>query len=91
MGILNVKTSTKVNTTLALEDTTVARINAYAAYVKGTPDAVVEAALSYVFNKDKEFSEYEKKNPDVPQLLTVTASENAPTGRRPRARRTDAA
>jgi hypothetical protein len=91
MALINVKTSTKCNISLALEDSTIARINAYSAYTKGTPDAVVEAALAYVFDKDKEFADYEKQHPDVPQLLTVTPAETASPSRRKSTRRPNAA
>jgi hypothetical protein len=46
-------------------------LNAYAAFTSSTPDAVIVAALEYVFGTDKEFIAFFDKHKDHPALLRV--------------------
>lgn len=69
-ALLTVKTSSKVNVQVPIEETTRQKINGYAAFCNGTPEAVIESALEYVFSRDKEFSAFMDKNPAVKELLT---------------------
>jgi hypothetical protein len=63
--LLEIKTSEKTSATYNLEQLTVQSVEAYAAFSKSKPDAVVEAALSYVFKSDKDFQAYLTNNPDA--------------------------
>jgi hypothetical protein len=52
----------KVTASVTLEQSTAELTDRYAAYSKATADQVVEQALQYVFQKDKEFQQYTESN-----------------------------
>lgn len=58
MPLLEITASKKVTAIVTLEDATAKQIDQYAAFTKGSADDVVEAALSYVFDKDKAFQKF---------------------------------
>jgi hypothetical protein len=68
-SLLNIRISSKANVQLSLEDSTRQKLNGYAAFSGGTPEAVIESALEYVFSRDKEFSSFLESNPTIPEFL----------------------
>ncbi len=58
MPLLEITASKKATSIVTLEDATAKQIDQYAAFTKGSGDDVVEAALSYVFDKDKAFQKF---------------------------------
>ena len=64
MSILKVKTSKKVTVTCSLEESTAIFLNQYRAYLEKAEgeeiagDAIVDAALLHVFERDKKFQQY---------------------------------
>jgi hypothetical protein len=68
LSVQNIQTATA---TITLNTQTVYKLNAYAAFTTSTPDAVIVAALDYVFAKDKEFDAYLTTHKDHPQLLRI--------------------
>jgi hypothetical protein len=71
MALLEVQNNNRVTLKLTLPCTTAERLNAYASFTKGTPSDVTDAALRYIFDKDKEFADYLATNPDLPEQLLV--------------------
>jgi hypothetical protein len=70
-ALLTVKNIQMTTATVTVNTDIVAKLNAYAAFTSSTPDAVIVAALEYVFAADKEFSAFHDKHKDHPQLLRV--------------------
>ena len=68
LAVKNIQTTTA---TVTIDTEIVARLNAYAAFTSSTPDAVIVAALEYEFEADKEFTAFNEKHKDHPQLLRV--------------------
>ena len=58
MPMLEIVTSKKVTATVSLESSTAELVDRYAAYTKNTADNVVNAALEYIFTKDREFKAF---------------------------------
>ena len=58
MPLLEIVTSKKITAIVTLEDSTVRRVDKYAAYTKKSADEVVNAALEYVFSRDKDFLKF---------------------------------
>jgi hypothetical protein len=70
MPLLEITASKKVTAIVALEDSTAKQVDQYAAFTKGSADDVVNAALAYIFSKDKDFQKYRDENgtakPSIP-------------------------
>ncbi len=64
MPLFTVKTSRKVDTSMKLEESTAKMLDRYAHFHKGSADDVVNEALEYVFQHDKDFQRHLKQNPD---------------------------
>ena len=64
MPLFTVKTSKKVETSMKLEESTAKMLDRYAHYHKGSADDVVNEALEYIFQHDKDFQRHLKQNPD---------------------------
>jgi hypothetical protein len=62
MPLLEITASKKITAIVALEDSTAKQIDQYATFTKGSADDVVNAALEYVFGKDKDFQRYREEN-----------------------------
>ena len=62
MPMLEIVTSKKVTATVSLENSTAELVDRYAAYTKNTADNVVNAALEYIFSKDKDFKKFCESN-----------------------------
>jgi hypothetical protein len=80
-ALLTVKSIQMTTATVTVNSEIVPRLNAYAAFTSSTPDAVIVAALEYVFTADKEFSKFTETHKDHPQLLRVKEP-RAPVKRR---------
>ena len=66
-----VKNTVTHSAVISINSDTVNKLNAYAAFTDALPDAVIGAALEYIFTTDKEFQTYLHSNTDVPQLLVI--------------------
>jgi hypothetical protein len=70
-ALLVVKNTVAHTAIISINSDTVNKLNAYAAFTDALPDAVIGAALEYIFTTDKEFQTYLHSNTDVPQLLVI--------------------
>jgi hypothetical protein len=70
-ALLVVKNTVTHSAIIAINSETVNKLNAYAAFTNALPDAVIGAALEYVFANDKDFQTYLQSNKEVPQLLVI--------------------
>jgi nucleoid-associated protein YejK len=68
LAVKNIQTTTA---TITLNSDTVNKLNAYAAFTSSSADAVIGAALDYVFTTDKEFVTFSEKSKEHPQSLRV--------------------
>lgn len=72
MPLLKVSLSNKITATISLESTTAEKLDLYAAFTKTTADAVLDAALAHVFDRDKDFQKYcEGHSGSTPRSLRV--------------------
>ena len=55
MPLLKITQSKKTTATITIESSTAILVDRYAAFTKTPADDVIDAALSYVFAKDKDF------------------------------------
>ena len=62
MPLLEIAESKKITALVTIEETTAKQIDQYAAFTKGSPDDVVQAALTYIFTKDKDFQKFCDEN-----------------------------
>jgi hypothetical protein len=67
--LLELVQSKKVIATITLEQSTAELVDRYAQYVNGGADEVVDKALNYVFNKDKDFQKYAEDNKAEPRPI----------------------
>lgn len=58
MPLLDIAESKKITIVASIEETTAKNVDLYAAFTKGAPDDVVNAALEYIFAKDKDFQKF---------------------------------
>ncbi len=65
MALLDIRIPKKVTITCTLEESTASQVNEYAAFIKVPADEVVNKALEYVFNKDRDFQQFRENNPGV--------------------------
>jgi hypothetical protein len=70
-ALLVVKNTVTHSAVISINSDTVNKLNAYAAFTDALPDAVIGAALEYIFTTDKEFQTYLHSKTDVPQLLVI--------------------
>ena len=93
MPLLDIKQVRKVTATCSLEESIATQVDQYAAFVKVSPDEVVNKALEYTFGKDSEFQKYRAENPKPTAQLRIKKPVPAATGARrgPKANRLAAA
>jgi hypothetical protein len=81
MPLLDITASKKITAIVTLEDSTAKQIDQYAAFTKGSADDVVNAALEYIFSKDKDFQKYRDDNgtakPSIPLRMKRPTSTGA--------------
>ncbi len=65
MPLLEIKRSKKVTATVGLEESTARLTDSYASYAQVSADDVVNKALEYVFEKDKDFQKFLEKSADA--------------------------
>ena len=58
MPLLDIAESKKITIVASIEEATARNVDLYAAFTKGAPDDVVNAALEYIFSKDKDFQKF---------------------------------
>jgi hypothetical protein len=61
MPLLDIAESKKITIIASIEEATAKNVDAYAAFTKGSPDDVINAALEYIFSKDKDFAKYREE------------------------------
>lgn len=83
MPLLEIVASKKITAIVTLEDSTAKQIDQYAAFTKGSADDVVQAALDYVFSKDKDFQKYRDDNASAKPTLPLRLKRPANTGMKP--------
>ena len=88
-ALLTVKNIQMTTATVTVNSEIVPRLNAYAAFTSSTPDAVIVAALEYVFGTDKEFIAFFDKHKDHPALLRVKEAKTPQKRRKTSSRQTD--
>jgi hypothetical protein len=74
-ALLTVKNIQMTTATVTVNSEIVPRLNAYAAFTSSTPDAVIVAALEYVFTTDKEFIAFIDKHKDHPAIVAREGTE----------------
>ena len=65
MPLLDIAESKKITAVASIEEATAKNVDLYAAFTKGSPDDVVNAALDYIFSKDKDFAKFRDENPNA--------------------------
>jgi len=78
MPLLEVQKVTKVTATVTLEQPIAETLDKYAAFINAGADDVINKALQFVFEKDKEFQKFlesEAAN-DVPHSLRIKGASN---------------
>ena len=89
MPLIEVNQTRKVLTSVRLDESIVSQINQYAAFIKATPDEVINKGLEYLFSKDRDFAAFRSTDEShrVPELLRArkVASSNGskPLPRKP--------
>lgn len=80
MPLLEIVASKKVTAVVTLEDSTAKQIDQYAAFTKGSADDVINAALEYIFSKDKDFQKYREENASAKPTIGLRMKRSATTG-----------
>jgi hypothetical protein len=80
MPLLDITASKKITAIVTLEDSTAKQIDQYAAFTKGSADDVVNAALEYIFSKDKDFQKYRDDNGTVKPSIPLRMKRPTSTG-----------
>jgi len=89
MPLIEVTTNRQISASIRLEEVTAAQVDQYAAFIKASPDDVVDKALGYVFSKDRDFQDFLRTDAarSVPSLLRVRKTpvvpEPSPTPKKP--------
>lgn len=70
----------QISASIRLEEATATQVDQYAAFIKASPDDVVDKALGYVFSKDRDFQDSLRTDAarSVPSLLRVRKSPVVP-------------
>lgn len=73
MPLIEVATNRQISASIRLEEATATQVDQYAAFIKASPDDVVDKALGYVFSKDRDFQDFLRTDAarSVPPLLRV--------------------
>ena len=83
MPLLEIAESKKITAIVTIEETTAKQIDQYAAFTKGSPDDVVQAALTYIFTKDKDFQKFCDENATAKPKTALRLKRPASTGAKP--------
>jgi len=89
MPLIEVTTNRQISASIRLEEVTATQVDQYAAFIKASPDDVVDKALGYVFSKDRDFQDFLRTDAarSVPSLLRVRKTpvvpELSPTAKKP--------
>jgi hypothetical protein len=78
MPLLEVVQTRQLSASIRLTDTTATQVDQYAAFIQASADDVVEQALAYVFNKDRDFQEF-LKTPQAQKVASTLRIRKAPT------------
>ena len=80
MPLLEVTQTRHLSASIRLTDSTAVLVDQYAAFIKASPDDVVDKALGYVFSKDRDFQDFLRTDAarSVPSLLRVRKSPVVP-------------
>jgi len=58
MPLIEINQAHQITASVRLDESTAARIDQYAAFLRTSADEVVDKALAYVFARDRDFQEY---------------------------------
>jgi hypothetical protein len=67
MPLLEINQVRRISATIRLDAATAAQLDQYAAFLRSSADEVVDKALGYVFNKDREFQDF-LRSPEAGQI-----------------------
>ena len=77
MPLIEVNQNRQISASVRFEESVVLQINQYAAFIKASPDEVVNKGLAYLFSKDRDFIEFQK-SPESRQVPSVLRVRKAP-------------
>jgi hypothetical protein len=77
MPLLEVVQTRQISASIRLTDTTATQVDQYAHFIRACADDVVEQALTYVFNKDRDFQDF-LKTPEARQVAATLRIRKAP-------------
>jgi hypothetical protein len=88
MPLIEVNQNRQISASVRFEESVVLQINQYAAFIKASPDEVVNKGIAYLFSKDRDFIEFQKspESRQVPSVLRVRKApvvEAADTSKKP--------
>jgi hypothetical protein len=71
MPLIEVNQTRRVTANVRFDDVIVVQINQYAAFIKASPDEVINKGLEYLFSKDRDFAAFRAsdESKQVPALL----------------------
>jgi len=71
MPLIEVNQTRRVTANVRFDDAIVVQINQYAAFIKASPDEVINKGLEYLFSKDRDFAAFRASDDSkqVPTLL----------------------
>jgi hypothetical protein len=58
MPLIEVNQTRRVTANVRFDDVIVVQINQYAAFIKASPDEVINKGLEYLFSKDRDFAAF---------------------------------
>jgi hypothetical protein len=84
MPLIEVNQTRKVLTSVRLDESILSQINQYAAFIKASPDEVVNKGLEYLFSKDRDFAAFRSSDEShrAPELLRARKAAS-PNGLKP--------
>ena len=83
MPLLEIAESKKITAIVTIEEATAKQVDQYAAFTKGSPDDVVQAALTYIFTKDKDFQKFCEEHSAAKPKTTLRLKRAASAGAKP--------
>lgn len=83
MPLLEIAESKKITAIVTIEEATAKQVDQYAAFTKGSPDDVVQAALNYIFTKDKDFQRFCEEQGAAKPKATLRLKRPAATAVKP--------
>ncbi|HEY4381392.1 MAG TPA: hypothetical protein VGN01_13660 [Acidobacteriaceae bacterium] len=84
MPLIEVNQTRKVLTSVRLDESILSQINQYAAFIKASPDEVINKGLEYLFSKDRDFAAFRSTDEPhrAPELLRPRKAAS-PNGSKP--------